>query len=67
MDRLPHFLRYGAPSACVHFVHMWSSSKICVKLDIGQLSKKVKSSPDNLQTNKCHITVLQAKVDISLR
>ena len=67
MDRLPHFLRYGAPSARVRFVHVWSSTKICVNLDIGQLSKKVQSSPDNLLTNKCHITVLQAKVYISLR
>ena len=67
MDRLPHFLRYGAPSADMCFVCVWGSTKICVKLDIGQLSKKVKSSPDNLLTNKWHITVLQAKVHISLR
>ena len=51
----------------MHFVRVWSSTKICVKLDIWQLSKKVQSSPDNLLTNKCHITILQAKVYISLR
>ena len=29
--------------------------------------KKVQSSPVNLQTNKCHITVLQVNVHILLR